>query len=124
MSLSGGRELRVLTDRAEGDPPERDRGYLLEDCWGVGRDVDAEALGEPRDPGELVRRRWDDGAAEALHASFEIHVRAVAFEVARPRQDEVGPAAGERVEHRDHEHALGLLGQCAYVPIRRPLVAR
>ena len=76
-----------------------------------------------RDPGELVGCGRDDGAAQALDAALEVDVRAVALEVARPRQDEVGPAGGEAVEHRDHEHPLRLLGERADVGVRGGLVA-
>ena len=42
------------------------RRELREDRGGVGRDGDAEALGQLRDPGELVRRGRDHRAAQAL----------------------------------------------------------
>ncbi len=38
-------------------------------------------------------------------------------------QDQVGPAAGELVEHREHDHAVRLLGEHAHVGVRRGLVA-
>ena len=41
-----------------------------------------------------------------------------------PGQDEVGPADGEALEHRDREHALGLLGERAHGRVGRGLVAR
>ena len=66
----------------------------------VRRELDAEALGELRDPRELVGARRDHGAALALEAALEVDRRAVALEVARAGQDEVGPADGEALEHR------------------------
>ena len=50
--------------------------------------------------------------------------RAVSLEIARARQDEIGPAGGEPAEHRDHDRRLGLLGERADVLVRRRLVAR
>ena len=41
-----------------------------------------------------------------------------------PGQDEVGPADGEALEHRDRDHALRLLGERAHGRIGRRLVAR
>ena len=38
--------------------------------------------------------------------ALEVHQRPVALEVARRGEDEVGPADGEAVEHRDRDHAL------------------
>ena len=87
------------------------------------RELDVEALGELRDPRELVRARRDDGAAQALEAALEVHVRPVALEVARAGQDEVGPAGDRRAEHRDREHPLGPLGERADVRVRGGLVA-
>ena len=49
--------------------------------------------------------------------------RAVALEVARRREDEVGPADGELVEHRDRDHALRLLGERAHARVGGGLVA-
>ena len=80
-----------------------------------GGSVDVEAGGELRDPGELVRAGREHGAAQPLHAALEVHRRAVALERAGRRQDQVGPAAGELVEHREHDDMLGLLGERAHV---------
>jgi hypothetical protein len=89
----------------------------------VGRDVDAEALGEPRDPRELVGGRRDDRAAQALQPPFEVDVGAVPFQIAGPGKDEVGPAQGEALEHRGHDHALGALGEGADVRVGCGFVA-
>ncbi len=67
--------------------------------------------------GSTVRR-------EPLQPALEVDERAVALEVARARQDQVGPAGGEPAEHRDHDRRLGLLGERADVLVRRGLVAR
>ena len=117
-------ERRLLADGAERDPAEAALGDLLEDDRGVRRELDVEALGELGDPGELVRHGRDHGPPEALDATLEVDEGAVALEVARAGQDEVGPADGEALEHRDRDHALGLLGQRAHGRIGRGLVAR
>src|SRR5256885_16693800 len=80
--------------------------------------------GELWDPGELVWRRGDRRAAQALDPALDIDVGAVTLEVARPRQDEIGPAGRQRVEHRDRQHALGALRQRPDVRVRGGLVAR
>ena len=54
---AGARQRRALADRAERDPAEQLRRDLLEDDERVGRELDAEARRELRDPGELVRAR-------------------------------------------------------------------
>jgi hypothetical protein len=59
---------------------------LGEDRRGVRRHLDLEALGQLRDPGELVRRGRDGGASEALEAPLEVDVGAVPLEVARARR--------------------------------------
>ena len=118
------RQGRVLADGAERDPAEAALGELLEDERGVRRELDAEALGELGDPGELVRHGRDHRAAQALDAALEVDEGAVALEVARAREDEVGPADGEALEHRDRDHDLGLLGERADGGVGGGLVAR
>ena len=117
------RERRLLAHGAERDPAEAALGELLEDERGVRRELDVEALGELREPGELVRHGRDHGAPQPLDAALEVDEGAVALEVARAGQDEVGPADGEALEHRDREHALGLLGEGAHGRVGRSLVA-
>ena len=89
------RKRRPLADLAEGHPAEGSRRDLGEDLRRMRRELDVEARGQLGQPGELVGRRRGDRAAEALEASLEVHVRPVALEIARSRQDEVGPAAHE-----------------------------
>ncbi len=119
-----GRQGRTLPDLAVGDAAVQLLGELGEDDRGVRRDRDAEALGELRDPRELVRGGRDRRAAQALDASFEVDVGAVALEVARAGQDEVGPADGEPVEHRDREDVLRALGERPHGRVGSSLVAR
>ena len=83
-----------------------------------------EALGELRDPGELVRDGRDHGPAQPLQPALEVEQGAVALERARRGQHEVGPADGEPVEHRDRDHVLGALGERADGRVGRGLVAR
>ena len=118
------RQRRPLADGAERDPAEAALRQLLEDERGVRRERDLEALGELGDPGELVRHGRDHRAAQALDAALEVDEGAVPLEVARAREDEIGPADGEALEHRDRDHVLGLLGERAHGGIRRRLVAR
>src|SRR6266566_4182741 len=87
------------------------------------RQLDAEPFRQLGDPGELVRGGWNDRAAQALDPSLEVDEGPVALEVARPRQDEVGPAARESLEHADREHRLRLLGEPADVRVGGGLVA-
>ena len=61
------------------------------------------------------RRRWS--------AALEVDHRAVALEVARPGEDEVGPADGEALEQRDRDHGLGVLGERADRRVGGGLVA-
>ena len=70
-------------------------GELREDHRGVRRELDVEAVGELRDPGELVGHGRDHGAAQALQPPLEVDRGAVALERARGGQDEVGPADRE-----------------------------
>ena len=94
VAAHGRGQRGVLADVAERDAAVAALGDLLEGDGGVRRELDAEALGELRDPGELVGARRDDGAALALQAALEVERRAVALEVARARKDEVGEAGG------------------------------
>ena len=87
------------------------------------RQLDAEALGELGDPGELVGHGRDHRPPKPLHPPFEVEERAVALEVRRARQDEVRPADRETVEHGDRKHVLGLLGEGAHCRIGSRLVA-
>src|SRR5581483_291920 len=95
------RQRRLLADLAEADAAVADRRDLVEEGGRVGRELDAEPLGELGDPLELVRTRRDDGAALALEPPLEVDRRPVTLEIARAGEDEVGEA-GERVgEHAD-----------------------
>src|SRR5262249_11106380 len=87
--LRAGAQQRVLADLAERQPVVDLGRELREDRRRERVDLHAEALGELRDPGELVRRGRDRRAAQALQPALEVDVRAVALEVARARQDEV-----------------------------------
>src|SRR5207237_5149979 len=73
------RQRRTLADLTVGDPAEDLLRKLREHDRRVRRDLDAEAAGELRDPGELVGRGRDRRAAQALDAALEVHVAAVAL---------------------------------------------
>src|SRR5262249_11899428 len=102
-----GRGGSDLADVAERDPAVTDRRDLVENDRGVWRELDVEALRELCDPGQLVRARRDHRAPLALQPSLEVDGRAVALEVARAGQDEVGEVAERPLEHPDPDHRLG-----------------
>src|SRR5204863_4441812 len=102
------------------EDPSRDLG---EDRRGIGRELDLETGGKPREPGQLVGSRRDRRSAQTLDAALEVDVAAVALEVARSGQDEIGPADRQRVEHRDRKHSLGALGERPDVRVGGSLVA-
>ena len=121
--LAARRQLGPLADLGEGDAAEALLGDLVEDDRRVGRELDLEALGELREPREHVRHRREDGAALALQPALEVDRRAVALQVARAREDEVGEAAEALLEHADPDHDLGLGGERAHGRVGRRLVA-
>src|SRR5205823_12095422 len=82
---------------------------LVEDGRSIRRHLDAETLAELCDPRELVGARRDHRPALPLQSSLKVDGGAVAFEVARPRQDEVAPAAVRVLEHADADHGLRAL---------------
>ena len=117
-------QRRALADLAERQAAVAALRELGEDRRRVRRELDAEARRELRDPLELVRAGRRRRPAQALQPAFDVDVGAVALEVARARQDEVGPADGEPVEHRDGDHGVGALGERAHVRVAGGLVAR
>src|SRR5439155_3173061 len=117
-------QRRPLSDLAERQPAVNALRDLGEDRRGIRRHVDVEPRGELRDPLQLVGTGRLDRAAQPLQAALEIDEGAVALEIGRARQDQVGPAGGEPAEHRDHDRRLGLLGERTDVVVRRGLVAR
>ena len=107
------RQCRLLADLAEGRPPKQlETRAKTPTRRARARRRSARASFD--EPGELVGRRRDDRAAQALQAALEVDVRAVALEVARPGQHEVGPADAKLLEHRDRDHRLGALGERAH----------
>src|SRR5581483_2977231 len=116
-------ERRALADLAEREPAVAALRHLGEDRRRVRGDGDPEARGELREPLELLGSGWVRRAAQALEAALEVHVRPLALEVARARQDEIGPPGGKAMEHRDHDHRLRALRQAAHVRVARGLVA-
>src|SRR5689334_5517284 len=72
----------------------------------------------------LVEARRLDRAPQTLQPALEVDEGAVTLEVARPREDEVGPAGGEPAVHRDDDRRLGLLRERANVLVGGCLVAR
>src|SRR2546421_4396125 len=66
-------QVGPLAHLAVGQPAEDPLRELPEHDRRVWRDLDAEALREPGDPGELVGRRWHDRTAEALQAGPQGH---------------------------------------------------
>ncbi len=124
--LVGGarRERRLFAEHREVEAVVDPRGELVEHELRIGGELDAEAGGELRQPGELVGDRRDHGAAEALHAALEIHRRALAFERGGRGEDQVGPAGGERREERDDDHVVGALRERTHAGVRGRLVAR
>ena len=84
--LGARRQRGALADLAEGDAAEAARPRpRRRRPRRAGESVDAEALGELRDPGELVGHGREHGAALALQAALEVDRRPVALEVARAR---------------------------------------
>ena len=109
--------------REPSTPPKTRADSSSNTTTACGETVDVEALGELRDPGELVGDGRDHGAAQPLQPALEVQQGAVALERARRGQHEVGPADGEAVEHRDRDHVLGALGERADGRVGRGLVA-
>ena len=114
----------ALADLAERQAAVAALRHLGEDLGRVRGELDAEARRELRNPLELVRAGRRRGPAQALQAAFDVHVGALALEVARTGQDEVGPADRKSVEHRDGDHRVCALCKAAHVRIAGGFVAR
>ncbi len=113
----------MLADEAVVEAAVRDRRDLCEHLGGIGRELDVEAFCELRQPGQLVRAGRDDRPPQALQAALEVDVGAVPLQVARSRQDEVGPADERRPEHRDRQHGFGPFCHGSNVRVGHGLVA-
>ena len=118
------RERRLLAERCEVEAAVDPAGELVEHDLGIRREGDVEARGELRDPRELVGDGRDHRTAQALHPALEVHRGPLALERSRRREDQVGPACGERGEQRDDDHVVGPLGERAHARVGRRLVAR
>ena len=94
----------------------------VEHGLGVRREADVEACGELREPGELVGDGRDHRTAQALHAAFEVHRGSLALERPGRREDQVGPAGGERRGRVTRSH-VGPLGERTHARVGRRIVA-
>ena len=112
---SGARSPSLVQPPSAVDPA----GELLEHDFGVRREADVEACGELREPGELVGDGRDHRTAQALHAALEVHRGSLALERPGRREDQVGPAGGERGEERDDDHMVGPLGERTHARVGR-----
>ena len=110
------RQRRAVADR-RGQPVEERAEQL----------VDARATRRARARRRSAPRAWTSHASSSgpggitarrrrCSAALEVRERAVALEVARPGQDEVGPADREALEHRHREHASAALSASSRTP--------
>src|SRR5205085_12579167 len=117
-------QRRPLADLAEREAAVDALGDLGEDGGRIPRHADVESCSELGDPVELVGARRLDRATQPLEPALEVHEGAVALEIARAREKEIGPTGGEAAVHRDDDRRLGLLRERADVLVGGRLVPR